>query len=75
MRAGARVYQDSSLEKRLRRGGVDEGPPVVWPWTDATAATRAGVQQGLLCSAALSDSYHPGLGCAALRADVLIPQE
>lgn len=25
--------------------------------------------------AALSDSYRPGLGCAALRADVLIPQE
>lgn len=34
---------------------------------------------GLLYTAALSvlkrSSYHPGLGCVALRADVLIPQE
>lgn len=35
----------------------------------------AGIQRRVLCSAALSDSYRPGLGCAALRADVLIPQE
>lgn len=36
----------------------------------------AGIQRRvLLCSAALSDSYRPGLGRAALRADVLIPQE
>lgn len=59
-----------------RTGGVVSDVALVRRTDGQTAPVYAGIQRRVLfCSAALSDSYRPGLGCAALRADVLIPQE